>query len=157
MVGDGDGRLLLEELSKSIGIEDNVIFVGEIPRSQVPEFITYADVCVSPIPPVPIFKVGSATKTIEYMAMGKPVIGNDIADQKEVINKSGGGICVRYEEEEFADAIIDLLNNPKKAEEMREKGREWVVRNRSYEILANNLEQRYFDLVQSKHLKKINY
>jgi glycosyltransferase involved in cell wall biosynthesis len=151
MVGDGDGRLLLEELSKSLCIEDNVMFIGEIPRSQVPEFITSADVGVSPIPPVPIFKVGSATKTIEYMAMGKPVIGDDIADQKGVINSSGGGICVRYEEEEFADAIFELLNNPKKAEEMGKAGREWVVRNRSYEILADNLEQRYFELLQAKN------
>jgi len=153
MVGDGDGRPQLEELSKSLDIEDNVVFAGQIPHSQVPEFIAAANIGVSPIPPVPIFKVGSATKTIEYMAMGKPVIGNDIADQKEVINSSGGGICVRYDEEEFAEAIIELLNNPKKAKEMGKAGREWVIRNRSYEILANNLEQRYFDLVSSKHLK----
>jgi glycosyltransferase involved in cell wall biosynthesis len=152
MVGDGNDRLRLEEFSKSLGIEDNIIFTGQIPRSQVPEFIAAANIGVSPIPPVSIFKVGSATKTIEYMALGKSVIGNDIADQKEVIDNSGGGICVRYDEEEFANVTIDLLNNPKKAKEMGEKGREWVIRNRSYEILADNLEQRYFELVQSSHL-----
>ena len=154
MVGDGDDRLRLEELSKSLDLENNVIFTGQIPRSQVPACITAANIGVSPIPPAPIFKVGSATKTIEYMALGKPVIGNDIADQKEVINNSGGGICVRYAEEEFARAIIELLNSPKKAKEMGRKGREWVVSNRGYDILANNLEQRYFDLVQSNHRTK---
>jgi glycosyltransferase involved in cell wall biosynthesis len=153
MVGDGNDRLQLGELSKSLGIENNVIFAGQILHSLVPEFIAAANIGVSPIPSVPIFKVGSATKTIEYMALGKPVIGTDIADQKEVINNSGGGICVRYDEEEFARAIIELLSNPQKAKEMGVKGREWVVRNRSYDILVNNLEQRYFDLVQSNHLK----
>lgn len=153
MVGDGDDRLRLEGLSKSLDIENNVIFAGQIPHSQVPEFIAAANIGVSPIPSVPIFKVGSATKTIEYMALGKPVIGNDIADQKEVINNSGGGICVRYDEEEFARAIIELLNDSEKAKEMGRKGREWVVRNRSYDILVNNLEQRYFDLIKSNHLK----
>ena len=149
MVGDGGDRTRLEKLAQSLGMKENVIFTGQVPRSQVPEYIAAADVGVSPIPPLPIYQVSSPTKPIEYMGMGRPVIGNDIPDQKEVINNSGGGICVRYDEEEFAEAIIELLNNPKKAEEMGEKGRKWVVRNRSYEILANNLEQRYYELLES--------
>lgn len=153
MVGDGEDRTRLEKLAQSLGIKESIIFTGQVPRSKVPEYIAAADVGVSPIPPLPIYQVSSPTKLIEYMGMGKPVIGNDIPDQKEVINNSSGGICVRYDEEEFAEAIIELLNNPKKAEEMGKAGREWVVRNRSYEILARNVEQRYLDLVQSNHLK----
>ena len=153
MVGDGSDRTQLEKLSQSLGIKESVTFTGQVPRSQVPEYIAAADVGVSPIPPLPMYQVSSPTKLIEYMGMGRAAIGNNIPDQKEVINNSGGGICVRYDEGEFARAIIELLNNPKKAKEMGEKGREWVVRNRSYEILANNLEQRYFDLVQSNLLK----
>jgi glycosyltransferase involved in cell wall biosynthesis len=148
MVGDGDDRLRLEELSNSLGIEDNVIFAGQILRSQVPEFISSANVGVSPIPPVPIFKVGSATKIVEYMAMGKPVIGNDIADQKEVINNSGGGVCTRYDEEEIADAIIELFGDPQKAKEMGVKGHEWVVKNRSYENMAREVEKKYFAVLK---------
>ncbi len=148
MVGDGDDRLRLEELSNSLCIEDNVIFVGQIPRSQVPDFIASADVGVSPIPPVPIFEVGSATKTLEYMAMGKPVVGNDIADQKEVISNSGGGICTRYDEDEFADAIIKLLDDPREADMMGVKGHEWVIENRSYEIMAREMEKKYFEILR---------
>ena len=153
MVGDGGDRTQLKKLSQRLGIKENVIFTGQVPRSQVPEYIAVADVGVSPIPPLPIYQVSSPTKLIEYLGMGRAVIGNDIPDQKEVINNSGGGICVRYDEEEFARAIIELLNDQKKAKEMGRKGREWVVRNRSYDILANNLEQRYFGLVQSNLLK----
>jgi glycosyltransferase involved in cell wall biosynthesis len=153
MVGEGEDRARLEELSKILCIENNVIFTGQVPRSKVPDYIAAANCGVSPIPPLPIFLVSSPTKLIEYMGMGKPVIGNDIPDQKEVITNSGGGICVGYDEREFAEAIIGLLINPKRAEEMGIKGREWVVRNRSYEILADNLEQIYFDLVHSKHPK----
>jgi glycosyltransferase involved in cell wall biosynthesis len=148
MVGDGDDRLRLEELSNSLCIEDNVIFAGQIPRSQVPEFIASADVGVSPIPPVSIFKVGSATKMVEYMAMGKPVIGNDIADQKEVIGNSCCGICTRYDEEEFANAIIELFGDPQKAKEMGVKGHEWVVKNRSYENMAREVEKKYFAVLK---------
>lgn len=148
MVGDGDDRSRLEKLSKSLGIEENIIFTGQVPRSRVPEFIASANIGVSPIPPVPIYQVSSPTKLIEYMAMGKTVVANcEIPDQKEVVKESGGGICVRYDEEKFAEAMIELLNNPKERKEMGKKGRDWVVKNRSYEILAREIEERYFDLV----------
>lgn len=150
MVGEGDDRTQLEKLAQSSGIKENVIFTGQVPRSQVPEYIAAADVGISPVPPLPIFQISSPTKLIEYMGMGKPVIGNDIPDQKEVIADSGGGICVGYYEEEFAKAIIGLLNNPRKAVEMGNAGREWIEKNRSYKVLADKIEQRYFDVLTDK-------
>ena len=150
MVGDGDDRTKLEKLAQSSGIKENVIFTGRVPRSQVPEYIAAADVGISPVPPLPIFQISSPTKLIEYMGMDKPVIGNDIPDQKEVIVDSGGGICVRYDEEEFASAIIELLDNFDKAKEMGKLGYQYVQKNRSYEVLANKLEQRYFDVLFSR-------
>ena len=152
MVGNGNDRPRLEKLTKTLGIRDNVVFTGQISRSNIPNFITSADVGVSPIPSVPIFKVGSATKIVEYMAMGKPVVGNDIADQKEVINDSGGGICTKYDEKEFADGIIWLLKHPREAKEMGKRGREWVVKNRNYELLTEKLEQKYYEIIKRQKM-----
>jgi glycosyltransferase involved in cell wall biosynthesis len=60
-----------------------------------------------------------------------------------------GGILVPFKEEEFAMAIIDLLKDPEKMKEMGRKGREWVVKNRSYEILARRLEEEYFEVLKT--------
>jgi glycosyltransferase involved in cell wall biosynthesis len=84
------------------------------------------------------------------MAMGKAIVANEeIFDQKETIEQSGGGILVPFKEEEFAMAIIDLLKDPEKMKEMGRKGREWVVKNRSYEILARRLEEEYFEVLKT--------
>ena len=81
----------------------------------------------------------------------KPVVANEeIPEHKELLEQSGGGILVPFTPEAFANAIIELLDNPERAQEMGRRGREWVVKNRTYEILARHVEERYLELIQSK-------
>lgn len=149
MVGEGNGRRSLEEQAHNIGVENEVIFTGQVPYYEVPQFIACADVALSPVPPLDIFKVSSPCKLFEYMAMAKPVVANEeIPEHKEVLEQSGGGVLVPFTSEAIAQAIIELLNNPRKAAEMGQRGREWVVANRTYEILARQVEEKYFELLE---------
>ncbi len=148
MVGDGTDRKDLEQLTSELGIKDEVIFTGQVHQSEVPNFIAAADIGVSPVPPLSFYKVSSPIKTLEYMATGKPVVANEeIHEHEEIIKQSGGGILVPFASEAFVSAIIKLLNDSEKAEEMGRQGHEWVVKNRSYEILARKLEERYIRLI----------
>ena len=151
MVGRGDSKddlYHLNELANYLKIQNDVIFTGSVPYSSVPNFIDASDVAVSPVPPLPIFKVASPIKLFEYMAMCKPVVANEeIPEQKEVIQESKGGILVPYNEDGFANAIIELLNNPEKAREMGINGYKWVKRNRTNDQLAHKLKERYFKLL----------
>ena len=151
MVGDGNDKLNLEKLADGLGIKDDVIFTGQVPYFDVPFFIAAADVCLCPVPPLDIYKVSSPTKLFEYMVMRKPVVANEeIPEQKEVIGESGGGVLVKFEDESFAEGIIELLNNPEGAKEMGRKGHEWVLKNRSYENMAREVEKRYFELLDTR-------
>ena len=148
MVGQGNDRTSLEELASRLGIQDDVIFTGQVPYFDMPRYISEGYVCVSPVPPLSIYKVSSPTKIFEYMAIGKPVVANEeIPEQKEVLEESGGGICVPFTPEAFAEAIIELINDPGKAAEMGRRGKEWVVQNRDYETLARQVEKRYLELL----------
>jgi glycosyltransferase involved in cell wall biosynthesis len=150
MVGEGSDRENRERLAEELGIKDDVIFTGQVAQSEVPNYIAAADVGVSPIPSSSFYKVSSPIKMLEYMAMGKPVVANDeIPEQEEIIRKSGGGILVKFEYESFANGIIELLDNPDTAREMGKKGQKWIMKNRTYEILARRLEEKYFDILSS--------
>jgi glycosyltransferase involved in cell wall biosynthesis len=149
MVGDGDDRTNLEKLARNLGLIDEVVFTGRVPYFEVPQFIAAADVGLTPVPPLDVYKISSPCKMFEYMGVAKPVVANEeIPEHREVLEQSKGGILVPFTPEAFAGAIIKLLNNPEKAVEMGRSGREWVMKNRTYEKLAIQVEEGYHQLLR---------
>ncbi len=151
MVGGGDDEkdeLILRNEVQKMGIENSVVFTGFLPMEKAWEYVRSAHVCVSPFFPTPILNSTSPTKLIEYMAMGKPVVANDHPEQRLVISESKAGICVPYEEGAFAKAVVELLENPKRALEMGMSGRSYVEKYRNYTVIADRVEQQYYQICQ---------
>jgi len=151
MVGDGNDRSSLEKLEADLELCEDIVFTGKVKYSEVPSFLAASDVTVSPIPPSNLYKVSSPLKVFEYMGAGRPVVANwEVPEQEEVIRESGGGLCVPYDEESFASAIIELLKDSDKRQRMGMNGRKWVIENRTYEKLGEKIEEAYFDLWNTK-------
>jgi glycosyltransferase involved in cell wall biosynthesis len=150
LVGAGDDpadeQLLVAEATR-LDVLHAVVFVGQLPRDKAFEYVLDADVCVSPIFPNPVFNPASPTKLIEYMALGKAVVANDHPDQRFVIEQSGAGICVPWDERAFADALVKLLSAPQLADAMGQKGPRWVANNRAYPTIADAVEREYVRMV----------
>jgi len=151
IVGRGDDRtdeaFLHSEVSR-LGLHSSVVFVGQLPQVEALRFVREADVCVSPFYPTPILRSTSPTKLVEYLAMGKPVVANDHPEQRHVIEESGAGYCVPYEEQRFADAIVRLLEDPAGAQSMGRRGRRYVLEHRTYGAIASTVEQQFLDVVE---------
>ncbi|MGE0114249.1 MAG: glycosyltransferase family 4 protein [Steroidobacteraceae bacterium] len=143
LVGKGnhpsDEQILVDE-AKRLNVLSSVVFVGQLPQSEALRYVQDADVCVSPFFPTPVLNSTSPTKLVEYMAMGKAVVANDHPEQRLVIEQSGGGYCVPYQEDAFSAAIVKLLNAPDTARAMGERGRQYVLEHRSYEKIADTVE-----------------
>lgn len=145
-VGDSDDpsdRAYLESEAQRLNISEQVSFTGFLPRDDALEYVNNASVCVSPIPPGPIFNVSSPTKTLEYMALAKPVVANDIPDTLEVLKGSGGGICTPYQIKPFSKAMDWILEHPSEAGKMGELGRDYIIQHRTYSALADHLESTF--------------
>jgi len=146
LVGGGDDpvdeQLIINEAAR-LGVADAVVITGFLPMKTAWEYVQTADVCVSPFCPTFILNSTSPTKLIEYMAMGKAVVGNDHPEQQQVLRDSSGGLCVPYREEAFAAAVVELLRNPQKAAVMGRNGREYVERYRTYRAIADIVEQQF--------------
>lgn len=151
LVGGGDDpsdEQILKDEARRLGIEDAVLITRFLPQQDAWQYVKAADVCVSPFYPTPILNSTSPTKLIEYMAMGRAVVANNHPEQSLVISESKAGICVPYEENAFAEAILYLLKHPEVAREMGIRGREYVGKHRSYDQIA--------DLVETKLLQVCN-
>lgn len=150
LVGKGeqpkDERLLHSEIDR-LNVGHAVVMTGQLPFKEALAHVAEADVCLSPYYPIPILNSTSPTKLIEYMAMGKPVVGNDHPEQSLVISESGAGYSVPWSEVEFSDAIVKILDNPSLAKEMGIRGRLYVERCRTTHGMADLVENKYTGLV----------
>ncbi|MDE7311328.1 MAG: glycosyltransferase [Eubacterium sp.] len=54
--------------------KENVEYIGEIPKADVPQFIQNCDVCLYPFLPGPLLETINPVKIYEYLAFQKPVI-----------------------------------------------------------------------------------
>ena len=144
LVGKGEqpaDEEYLQQEAQRLGVLAAVIFTGQLPRQQALRYVQDADVCVSPLYPTPVLNAGSPTKLVEYMAMGKAVVANAHPEQQLLIDQSGCGYCVPYEEDAFAAAIVELLRAPQLAREMGERGRRYVIEHRAYGVIATGVER----------------
>ena len=84
------------------------------------------------------------TQNLEAMACKKPVIATCFGGSKEVVEDNKTGFIVNpYNTEILAEKIIDLLKNPKKAEQMGESGFQRVKNNFSLEKQVNEYLKYY--------------
>lgn len=152
-VGSGDDpadEQLLRNEAERLGLSAAIVLVGQLPQQQALRYVHEADVCVSPFFPTPILNSTSPTKLVEYMAMGKAVVANDHPEQKQVIEASGAGYCVPWDEDCFAQAIIKLMSNPEEARQMGQRGRRYVVEHRAYEAIAALVERDLISVASSR-------
>ena len=152
IVGRGDDpadeTFLKNEVSR-LALQASVIFVGQLPQPQALQYVQEADVCISPLYPTPILRPSSPTKLVEYMAMGKPVVANDLPEQQRLIEASGAGYCVPFEEKLFAAAVVRLLDDPEAARSMGQRGRRYVLEHRTYAAIATVVEKRLLEIVET--------
>ncbi len=152
-VGEGQlssDRKAVEEEAVRLGLSNAVTVTGFLPMEQAWEHVKHADICLSAIAPIPVFLVSSPTKLIEYMAMAKCVVANELPEQCYVMEASGAGRCIPWSEKAFADEVCYLLDNPERARMMAANGPDWVRAHRTYDVIADLVESQYQQLLGSK-------
>ncbi|WP_113922999.1 glycosyltransferase [Cognataquiflexum aquatile] len=91
---------------------------------------------------------GLSNSILEYMALGKPVIANDAGGTKEIVQNGINGYLVNEEsEEEIAQLIDGLLNDPKKMEAMGKMSKERIFKDFSLDQMGIGFEEVYHGLL----------
>jgi glycosyltransferase involved in cell wall biosynthesis len=136
-------RERLQALAEELGVGKHIVWTGWLTTQEAWRYVRAAEVGLSPIPRGPLYDCASPTKAAEYLALGVPVLANDLPDQEWLIERSGGGVCVPFEPPALAKALVAMLRDPEQLRAMGERGRSFVMANRSYAHLAASLAGRY--------------
>lgn len=152
-VGDGqhpsDRMAVLDEAAR-LGLADAVEVTGFLPMEEAWAQVKQADICFSPFYPIPVLLSTSPTKIIEYMAMAKCIVANEHPEQCQIMADSGAGRCVPWDEKAFADEVCRLLDDPQAACEAAAKGPDWVAKYRTYEVIGDDVERTYKQVIDSR-------
>ena len=144
LVGSGGMKEELERLSKKIGIEDYVKFVGFVEESLKPLYYKAADVfCL----PSTMSTESFGIVNLEAMACGVPIVASKIGGIPDAVKDGENGLLVPPRDpEKLADAIIYLLENENIRKKMGKNGRE-KVEDYSWERIAEMTEKVYKGVV----------
>jgi glycosyltransferase involved in cell wall biosynthesis len=116
IAGDGPLKNELKNLSEQYNI--NCIFLGTIPPSTIPVFLSTLDIFC-----FPSLWEGFGGALIEAMAVGLPIVASDIPPHREVIGDAG--ILVNPENtDELSGVLKMLIRDPSLREEFGHKAKE---------------------------------
>lgn len=123
VVGDGPQRGMLEERARMLGVADRVLFAGDRPHDEVPQWVSAGDLCV-----LSSRKEGYPNAVVEALACGRPVVATDVGGVREILTSENLGLMVEPENPEaFGAAVDDALGRvwDTQAIETAGKARDW--------------------------------
>ena len=138
LVGGGTELPKMQELCKTLGLEDYVTFTGRVPDAEMLAMLNTADICVNPDVPNVMNDKSTMNKVMEYMALGKAIVQYDLKE-----GKFSAGVASLYAAHndiaDFAGKIVELLDDPVRREKMGNYGRERVLNELQWKYEAPKL------------------
>jgi glycosyltransferase involved in cell wall biosynthesis len=135
----------LQELVTSLGLQNNVNFVGHMPNP-------YPLVAASNVFCLPSRSEGFSNALIEAMACGLPCVATDVGGNAEALQDGQQGYIIASEDyQALAERTLRLLRDPRLAKEMGLAGRKRVIERFTVNAMMTRLMQIYDDLLEAKN------
>lgn len=146
IVGEGRERLRLEELIRSLGVQDSVRLLGSVPESERVKLLCIADVFVMPsVTNAETFGLAQ----LEAMAAGRPIVNTSLDTGVPQVARHGiEAITVPPgDPERLGDAIDSLIADPERRRRMGEAARHRAVTKYSTAAFSKGIETIYREAV----------
>jgi len=149
LVGDGNEKDNLKNLSKQLGVEHLVTFVGRVNFDIINQYYSLADALVFPRESIKLTHLVTPLKPLECMALQLPVIASDVGGHKELIEDGKTGLLFEAENiESLAAKVIQLLQDTVLQEKLKVNGLAYVTNIRNWLNTAKKYQEIYSELVR---------
>jgi glycosyltransferase involved in cell wall biosynthesis len=144
IVGDGFLRPKLEQLRDSLGLGEQVHFLGN--QIDVKALLQLCHIFVFPS----IFE-GLGVALLEAAALGRPCIASNVGPLPEIIQNGHSGLLVAPRSAEaLAQAVIRLAGNEQESHAMGEGARETIVKRFLIDQTVKKLEAVYTEVLSAQ-------
>lgn len=149
IIGDGDMRPQTEQEFAAAGID--YTYYPDEPREATAVCVSWQtdmDVVLSGLDIVALtsHNEGTPVSLIEASAAGKPVVSTDVGGVQDVVTDNQTGyITEPNDAEAFAEALLQLIDNPEKRDYFGQLGRTFAQTNYSYQRLVKDMSEYYYE------------
>jgi len=150
-IGDGVDEPRLRQ--RVVAYKDkNVRFLGRQPAERIPYFLALADVLLVHLKRDPLFEITIPSKTLAYMACGRPILMAVAGDAADVIRSAGAGlVCAPQDPEALASTVRTFYMMPAvERERMGQAGREAFLKHYTRHALMDQYETLFTGIVRNR-------
>jgi glycosyltransferase involved in cell wall biosynthesis len=124
-VGDGSDKTRLLNLARELGVDNRVEFLSRQPQSAMGGYFAAADALLVHLRASSIASLVIPSKTIAYLAAGKPILMASVGAAADLVARAEAGITLSPDDPKaLAQAAVDLANvSPAERDEMGRRGR----------------------------------
>lgn len=141
LVGEGPDRQMTQEIAKSLGVQDAVVYLGN--QDYIEDLLRCADLFL-----LPSAEESFGLAALEAMSCGTPVIATKVGGLGEVIESGREGYLYPVGDiNGMAEAAISLLENEALMQEFKTAARNKAVQKFSIEQIVPQYEAVYQDLL----------
>lgn len=145
IAGKGSQEAYLRRLTKSLEVDGNVNFVGQILHDELPKYLASSDVYVS----TSLSDGGIAVSTLEAMACELAPVVTAVGDNRKWIKDGENGFVVPIKNPEaLAEKIIYLLENEDIRKKFGKINRKIIEEKQNYYEEMEKMENIYKELIE---------
>ena len=158
LVGSGPKKNCLVKLTKDLNLENNVVFVDQVPHDELLQYYNLADVFVLPsIVNEESETEGLGVVLLEAISFGIPVVGSGVGGIPDIIKDHETGLIAKQKDSDsLAEKIIKLLSNDRLREKLIKNGQKLIEEKYSWEIIADKFLEIYRNVVERKSWANIS-
>jgi glycosyltransferase involved in cell wall biosynthesis len=118
------------------GVADSVVFAGQRPAEEIPEYLDAADVLVSPRS----HGTNTPLKIYQYLRSGRPIVATRLLTHTQVLDDEVSFLTAATPEG-FAAGILTALSDRVRSHDVGERARRLAETKYSYEAYLNRTRQ----------------
>ncbi len=142
LMGEGDQLGSLKSLTHALNLDEYANFTGWVTMSNILRYLAVTDIGLSPDPSNELNDRSTMIKTMEYMALGKPIVAFDLPETR--FSAQEAALYARPNSvENFADNIELLLADEALRHRMGNYGRRRVEEDLCWDHTHKNLLSAY--------------
>jgi len=133
IVGTGPDEQVLRESAKRHGVQDRVIFAGQLAHEAAVKAYAAIDSLVYPRSSMKLTELVTPLKPLEAMALGRVCIASDVGGHRELIDDGVTGLLFAAgDADALSAAILRTIRDPDLRQSMAANGPEAVRRSRTW-------------------------